>query len=693
MRKIIILWAVFIFLFFPVMLSAATAYQKALDYYYQDRLDYALAFLSKSPNIQNKTILTSLIYLKQNKLSQARKYLAKVKTNNIVLNDYVKYIDLKISLLEGNFARASKIADYIHSSDRSPYLDRKIKLEFGWYYLRKKEYSKLQKILDHLDVSRKNTVFYSQVQELKIEKELQHQNLSEALVHYGNLIKEYPFKDHNQRLWKKLERSFHGRLQLEDCFASAKAHFDYVENLFEAKAYDQAEKQVRLVQQGHPDVQNKKELYYFLGKIYFNQYRYRKAIPVLRRALNYTTSLSTEKEIRYYLATSYQKLNKQRAALAQHLKIIEQIRKDPYEALALFNICNYYSLNGPYHEYKKYYDLFITEFESSPAAMQLAFQSQWHKITVSSSPKKVRSMLKALLPDNLYFKLMIFYKKEFPKKFAGSSRKDYVLEGVKQFPLSFRAYNLLKNTIALPKNKVSLTKKSGIWKKYKDLYQAGLGKLALEEADYLYFISSKKADLARYLFVRVNLLTELNMPYQSLAILEKNATFFDFIYGKIKPEFTRDFYPLEYWSLIKKYAKKYRVDPFFLITIIREESHFKADSVSSDGSLGLMHIAPITAADIAYMVGKPWSDPSVLFDIETNIKFGSYYLGWLKRMFKGDFLYMACGYNAGPGNTKEWIGSLGMADADVFIKNIKYTETREYVKKARETYLIYKLLY
>ncbi|MCL5795134.1 MAG: lytic transglycosylase domain-containing protein [Patescibacteria group bacterium] len=114
--------------------------------------------------------------------------------------------------------------------------------------------------------------------------------------------------------------------------------------------------------------------------------------------------------------------------------------------------------------------------------------------------------------------------------------------------------------------------------------------------------------------------------------------FFPKIWGSVA-------YPLDYEQYIAKYAQQYNVDPYFAAAVIYTESRFNADSVSRVGASGLMQIMPSTAAGIAERIGD--SKVGDLFDPETSIRYGIYYLREKLDMYNNDYKAVLTAYNAG----------------------------------------------
>lgn len=103
-------------------------------------------------------------------------------------------------------------------------------------------------------------------------------------------------------------------------------------------------------------------------------------------------------------------------------------------------------------------------------------------------------------------------------------------------------------------------------------------------------------------------------------------------------------YPLEYQDMIKKYSEQWGVRPNLVCAVIYTESHFSPRATSGVGAQGLMQIMPATGRSIAGELGEPFGN---LYDPETNIRYGTWYLKGLLEKFNGNSELAAAAYNAG----------------------------------------------
>ena len=114
---------------------------------------------------------------------------------------------------------------------------------------------------------------------------------------------------------------------------------------------------------------------------------------------------------------------------------------------------------------------------------------------------------------------------------------------------------------------------------------------------------------------------------------------------------------------------------------MRQESRFIAAARSSVGANGLMQIMPATAKWIAKELEIDNFKPETIYEIETNIYFGTAYLRSLLDRLGNNIILATAGYNAGPNRASRWQQSLtGTTEGAIFIETFPFTETRNYVQ-------------
>lgn len=145
----------------------------------------------------------------------------------------------------------------------------------------------------------------------------------------------------------------------------------------------------------------------------------------------------------------------------------------------------------------------------------------------------------------------------------------------------------------------------------------------------------------------------------------------------------KHFYPYPYRAEIERYSRQFQVDPLFVATIIREESRFRPEARSSQGATGLMQLMPQTGTWGAQKLKIKGFKPERLSDPTTNIQLGCWYLHYLFTHFGSAELVLAA-YNGGESNTPQWAANPELH---------AFPETKEYIRRNKATYEMYRKLY
>jgi soluble lytic murein transglycosylase-like protein len=159
-----------------------------------------------------------------------------------------------------------------------------------------------------------------------------------------------------------------------------------------------------------------------------------------------------------------------------------------------------------------------------------------------------------------------------------------------------------------------------------------------------------------------------------------------------KPFLLKEAYPLYFDRQILHYAEERRLDRHLVLAVIRAESAYNKRAHSWADAYGLMQIIPRTASQLAGELSLAYSDPTNLFDVDLNINMGTYYLRKLLQRFDGQNEYALAAYNAGPHRVEKWLKMNTDDDIDVFVENIEFSQTRNYVRKVLRNYWIYTFL-
>jgi soluble lytic murein transglycosylase len=152
-------------------------------------------------------------------------------------------------------------------------------------------------------------------------------------------------------------------------------------------------------------------------------------------------------------------------------------------------------------------------------------------------------------------------------------------------------------------------------------------------------------------------------------------------------------YPRAWWENVQHWASTYHVDPWLVLAVMKEESSFSPTAVSSSDARGLMQLLPSTAKWIVESkLGEAFREEQ-LFDPDANIRLGTWYLRYVLEQFQFNVVKAVAAYNGGPGNVRRWTEAAGAVTSVDVAAALASPETREYLTKVLNTWLVYRWLY
>ncbi|MBR2464237.1 MAG: lytic transglycosylase domain-containing protein [Clostridia bacterium] len=141
------------------------------------------------------------------------------------------------------------------------------------------------------------------------------------------------------------------------------------------------------------------------------------------------------------------------------------------------------------------------------------------------------------------------------------------------------------------------------------------------------------------------------------------------------------------YSIVLTAANTYGVSPAMVLAVIRTESDFYQDALSSAGAVGLMQLLPQTFAYLREEKLNEDLTDNDLWKPQVNIRYGTYYLSYLFSRF-GNWQVTLAAYNAGEGRVEQWLSDSTLSDG-VNLFDIPYPETAHYVTVTLEAYREY----
>ncbi len=152
-------------------------------------------------------------------------------------------------------------------------------------------------------------------------------------------------------------------------------------------------------------------------------------------------------------------------------------------------------------------------------------------------------------------------------------------------------------------------------------------------------------------------------------------------------------YPAPYRQSIINAAKARKLDPRFILALIKQESVFRPTAKSPAGARGLLQLTMDAAVKYGPGAGYRSVTENQLYQPDTSITLGAEYLQFLTGLFPKMLEPVAASYNGGEDNVARWLKRARHNDPGVFTAEVGFDETKGYIQKVMSNYRIFRELY
>lgn len=431
----------------------------------------------------------------------------------------------------------------------------------------------------------------------------------------------------------------------------------------------------------------------------------KQADPALRHAIrHYPAGSSQRAEARYFLARNHLRKRNQPAFEKQAYRLLKETRKGKWAAKTRYLLARVYEDDRNFKKSARYYKEVISSHPRSPLAPKALFQLAWLRFQSKDYWRAYKefSRMKTTYPEHWLVSSATYWaafsaERTGDRKSALTHYRACARQHRHRYygQLALRAIDRLARRGGSGAPKPPPTGEAGYRKWLRPppdsapvrdaaalLSSMGFHELAAKEYRRL-----GPSPYSRYHAARA--FTAAGQSHRAIYLI--NESFWDAVRAGGK-DLPREFWEIVY-PLVVKHKEPGGANPYLVNAVIRAESAFDIRAFSPAGARGLMQLMPATGRILARKHKIRLKSVGDLFDPEINTRLGARHLGALIREFDGALVPAIASYNAGRLPVKRWWKAGRNKPMEIFIEEIPYQETKNYVKRVLGYYHEYKRIY
>ncbi len=557
-------------------------------------------------------------------------------------------------------------------------------------------------------------------------------DLKRAVRAYQDVLIKYPGNSADQEVERALAELKSGGVDVPEL--SPDELYERGRNLFRSNQYDKAAETFTKLIARDPQNRHNSDILLRTGIVLFNIGRRQEAVATLEKMVKEHSRDQRVPEALYWIGKSYSKLGDREKGVKAFQKVLDSYLESEWADDALFLMGNIYREANDMKKAVIFYRRLAEDYPESKFADSAMWWEAW-AYYIAGDYKRSEQTFQELIfryPRSFLVNQARYWQgRAAEKKGETSKAAAYYGKVMGRAPYTYYGYRASERLVSIelpvlasvsrdagvndvPENPDAADHLSSfetddgppVWTA--DVLKTLSAEPSFKKSLELIYLDMKKEAAAELWSLRDRLprkrgallglsktFFELGDYYRSLILILRNyEPYLDGALRETPEDFWLLAYPQGYWDSIVTYSRKYGQDPYFVAAIVREESQFHAEALSPAGARGVMQVMPATGEWISQIIRMKGFNQSRLFDSDTAINIGTWYISHLMKRFKGDPLLVAAAYNAGPDAVTTWLSKTGRGtERDEFVESIPFSETRGYVKKVLRNYAEYKRIY
>ncbi len=485
----------------------------------------------------------------------------------------------------------------------------------------------------------------------------------------------------------------------------AKAHYERARLLRKRYHFEKSLRGLRDLKRLFPKAPYHEGIVFNEALALFSLRQTKEADPALRHAIRHFPAGSAQRaEARYFLARNHLRKGIQPAFEKQAHRLLKEKKKGKWAAKTRYLLARVYEDDRNFKKSARYYQNVISKHPRSPLAPKALFQLAWLRFQSKDYRRahKEFSKMKTTYPEHWLVSSATYWagvsaERTGDRKSALAQYRACARGHRHRYygQLALRSIDRLARGGDPVATKPPPLREAG-YRKWQQpppksapvreaaalLSSMGFHELAAKEYRRL-----GSSPYSRYHAARA--FTAAGQSHRAIYLI--NKSFWDAV-----REGGSDL-PRKFWEIVYPLAVKRKepggANPYLVNAVIRAESSFDPRAFSPAGAMGLMQLMPATGRRLARKHKIRIKSVNELFDPKINTRLGARHLGALIREFGGALVPAIASYNAGRIPVKRWWKTGRNKPIEIFIEEIPYQETKNYVKRVLGYYHEYKRIY